>query len=251
LFVAPRDPRPGSDGPATFFLEANFDLTKNSSAVDTATEKFAPPVDFLYRGRVKINGRGFTGTGPADVGAFEFNGTGGIAAGGAFRVASTSLSASGAAQANGSVISAAAAPASITVDFSQDVDPASVDITDLVLSGTGVNAVGGPKVTSFKWIDSHTVQYNLSGGFNRSGTIKLTVPAGAVKSTDGTPNRAFTDTATLSPGVTTNPTPTAPITPAPAPSPTAAAVPVVTPAPAPSPTSPIKKNRISRFFKKA
>ena len=37
-FVAPRDPRPGSDGPATFFLDANFGLLSTSAAINNALE---------------------------------------------------------------------------------------------------------------------------------------------------------------------------------------------------------------------
>ena len=35
-FVFPIDPRPGSDGPAAFYLDANFDLQANSAAIDAA-----------------------------------------------------------------------------------------------------------------------------------------------------------------------------------------------------------------------
>jgi hypothetical protein len=76
-FVSPRDPRPIGDGPANFFLDANFDLTLGSSAIDNAIETLAPKLDFLSRGRVDIANKGFTGRGPADVGAFEYNGVGG------------------------------------------------------------------------------------------------------------------------------------------------------------------------------
>ena len=80
-FVSPRDPRPTVDGPAVFFLDGNFDLTVNSLAIDRANPNFAPPTDILYRGRVSFPGRAFPGTGPADVGAYEFAGTGGIPSG--------------------------------------------------------------------------------------------------------------------------------------------------------------------------
>ncbi len=92
-FVFPIDPRPGSDGPANFFLDADFQLTAASAAIDNAWEATAIPTDLLGNSQVKIAGGGFglPGYGPRDIGAFEFDGTGGIPLGGAFRVVSTSL----------------------------------------------------------------------------------------------------------------------------------------------------------------
>ena len=75
-FVAARDPRPGFDGPTIFLLDANFDLTANSAAIDAALNSAAPATDFLGRGRVDVANRGFPGLGPADVGAFEYQGSG-------------------------------------------------------------------------------------------------------------------------------------------------------------------------------
>jgi hypothetical protein len=46
-FVAPRDPRPFSDGPATFFIDANFGLTGSSADINNALEGVAPTTDFL------------------------------------------------------------------------------------------------------------------------------------------------------------------------------------------------------------
>ncbi|HWE38007.1 MAG TPA: Ig-like domain-containing protein [Isosphaeraceae bacterium] len=76
-FVFSVDPRPNFDGPARFFLNANFDLTLQSAAIDNALNVVAPATDLLSRGRVKVSGHGFglPGYGPADVGAFEFAGT--------------------------------------------------------------------------------------------------------------------------------------------------------------------------------
>src|SRR5262249_21941216 len=135
-FVSPRDPRPGADGPARFFTDANFDLTTRSLAIDAANSDatkgdVAPPVDFRGRGRVRVAGHGFPGTGPADIGAFEFMGTGGVSAA-AFRVATSSIGSDGSSQARGTVSAAQArsAPASITVSFSDGVDPSTVSATD-------------------------------------------------------------------------------------------------------------------------
>ena len=46
-FVFPIDPRPGSDGPANFYIDANFQLTSISAAIDNAWEATAIPTDFL------------------------------------------------------------------------------------------------------------------------------------------------------------------------------------------------------------
>jgi hypothetical protein len=79
-FANPRDPRPQptGQGPAVFFLDANFDLTQSSDAVDNAIQVIAPGLDFRSRGRVDVANKGRVGFGPADMGAFEFRGTGGI-----------------------------------------------------------------------------------------------------------------------------------------------------------------------------
>jgi large repetitive protein len=81
-FASPVDPRPTGNGPAAFILGANFDLTVNSAAIDNSLQSAAPALDFRYRSRVDIPGKGFAGRGPADVGAFEFNGLFGVPANG-------------------------------------------------------------------------------------------------------------------------------------------------------------------------
>lgn len=79
-FVNARDPRPGGDGPANFYSDANYDLTTSSNAIDNASSALAPGVDFRYRSRTFAAGHTHhANTGPADVGAFEFNGLFGIA----------------------------------------------------------------------------------------------------------------------------------------------------------------------------
>ena len=74
-FVFPIDPRPAADGPLKFFTDANYDIRKTSVGIDAALNSDAPTLDFLYRSRVTIPGKGYPGTGPADIGAFEYNGT--------------------------------------------------------------------------------------------------------------------------------------------------------------------------------
>ncbi len=87
-FALPVDPRPDGDGPGNFFLAANYDLTASSAAIDEALNADAPIVDFRYRGRIAIPGHGRTGTGPADIGAFEYLGTYGVGSGTAFNASS-------------------------------------------------------------------------------------------------------------------------------------------------------------------
>ena len=49
-------PRPGADGPANLFVDANFDLTAQSAAIDNAWEATAIPTDILGNSQVKIAG---------------------------------------------------------------------------------------------------------------------------------------------------------------------------------------------------
>ena len=80
-FVFPIDPRPGADGPANFYIDANFQIEANSAAIDNAWEPSAIPTDFLGASQVTIPGTGFglAHFGPRDIGAFEYGGTGGSA----------------------------------------------------------------------------------------------------------------------------------------------------------------------------
>ncbi|WP_165073598.1 hypothetical protein [Paludisphaera rhizosphaerae] len=74
-FVSPIDPRPGSDGPAQFYLTANFGLQSTSAAINNALASIATTTDFLGNPQnVNPTSRGFKlpGYGPRDVGAFEF-----------------------------------------------------------------------------------------------------------------------------------------------------------------------------------
>ena len=66
------DPRPQFNGPATFFLDANFDINSNSAALDRALASISPPDDLLSRSRLMDPDLG----GPTDMGAFEFQGAG-------------------------------------------------------------------------------------------------------------------------------------------------------------------------------
>ncbi len=236
-FVSPRDPRPQADGPAVFFIDANFDLMLTSDAIDNGLPGFGPDTDFRFRQRVDTPDKGFpyAGFGPTDIGAFEYSGTGGVAAGGANRVVSTSLSTSGS-----PVISAQSLSTSgVTVSFSTRVDRGSVQPTDLVLSGNGINSVSPARATSLSWIDDQTVRFNLSGQFRSSGTVNVVIPDGAIQSTTHQPLRGYSDSFTLT--SSTGLVSSASVPPAPTPSVHAASVAstpieVGTPTPAPAPT---------------
>ncbi|WZO99777.1 Ig-like domain-containing protein [Isosphaeraceae bacterium EP7] len=221
-FVAPRDPRPSADGPGVFFLDGNFDLQLSSAAIDAALGNQAPANDFRSRGRVRITGRGFPGTGPADVGAFEYNGTGGIAAGATFRVVSTSLADSGAAKANNRMISGNGLNA-VVVTFSGFPDAASIVPADLVLAGDAVDPANPARATSLTWLNAYTVQFNLNGNLRQNGTLIASINGAAVTdSMNGRGNVAFSDavqisTPVLAPVVApaTPPAAAAPVAPAP------------------------------------
>jgi hypothetical protein len=255
MFAFPIDPRPGSDGPANLFVSSNFDLTARSAAIDNAWEATAIPTDILGRSQVKISGGGFglSGFGPRDIGAYEFDGTGGIPAGGAFRVVTSSLvPVGGAPLAGGGTFIASSAPNSITLTFSQNVDPKSISASDLVLSGSAVNPTSPVQATSLTWIDSNTIRFNLSGPLTLPGTLNVSIRANLIDSVNGQGNLAYSDKVTLQIGTPpgyenpivlppTSPTPTPHPTPTPSPSPTGTPTPPVvipipvTPAPAPAP----------------
>jgi hypothetical protein len=199
-FVFPIDPRPGSDGPANFFIDADFQLTAASAAIDNAYEATAVPTDLLGASQVKIPGGGFglAGYGPRDIGAFEFEGTGGIPIGGAFRVVTTSLvPVSGEIKAGGQTVGVPSGPTEITVTFSGNVNRSTVNATDLVLSGTALDPMAPAHATSLTWIDAHTVEFNLTGQVKTSGTLNLSLAAGTIQSAQGIGNVGYADSAVL------------------------------------------------------
>ena len=245
-FVSPRDPRPGSDGPADLFVDANFDLTTQSAAIDNAWEPTAIPTDILGRSEVKVANHGFglPDFGPRDVGAYEFDGTGGIAVGGAFRVVTTSLvPVAGAVDANGSTLITPSPPTSIIVTFSGNVDPNSIKAADLVLSGSAVDPSVPAHATSLSWIDAHTVQFNLSGRLDLPGTLNLSINPNTINSTSGQGNMGYSDRVVVQIG-----TPPPPVNPTPmptsgTPTPTPSGPVSVSPVPAPAPTAPHHKKQ--------
>src|SRR5262245_26241438 len=80
-------------------------------------------------------------------------------------------------------------PASYTLDlnFNEDVDPASVQTSDLHLSG-----VPGSTVTNVQMIDSDTAEFTIQINSIFSGTLTVNLPAGAITDTFGNGNAAFT-----------------------------------------------------------
>ena len=93
-FVFPIDPRPGSDGPANFYIDADFELTSISAAIDNAWEATAqsrPTSWATPRSRSTARLRVSPDTAHATWVPSSSNGTGGQAVGGAFRVVTTSL----------------------------------------------------------------------------------------------------------------------------------------------------------------
>src|SRR5208337_832915 len=159
-FVSPYDPRPGSDGPATFFLDADFGLLKTSAAINNALESVATTTDILgnpQNPNPTTAGFHLPGYGPRDVGAFEYEplGTPGTnPVGGALRVVTTSLVPDGGAQADGSTLYVSPAPNSVTVDFSQPVNEATVQATDLLRSGSDISSLSPVQAKSVTWIDN-------------------------------------------------------------------------------------------------
>jgi hypothetical protein len=274
-FVNPIDPRPTSfSGPGNFYLAANYDLTNGATgAIDNALGSAAPSTDFRFRGRFDVPNVGFAG--PADMGAFEFNGPGGVGPGtpgssnpnpspgpGGGTISTSSFS-GGSGSTNGSgsadggsanavgmpvsgpatgagVASAAATASSVTIAFSGNVDRGTVDATDLLLSGDGLDPTNPAHATSLSWVDDHTVRFNLDGSFRSTGTVLLDIPAGAVRNADGTVNPEFAQTVNAPAAAptgaptstpTTTPTPTAPTPSSPAVAPVAAPVATAIPMP--------------------
>ncbi len=222
FFVSARDPRPNGDTPPVFFLYANYDLTSRSPAINGALNSVAPTTDILYRRPVSIPGKGINGSGPASIGAFYYLGTTGTGTGGggtgpvstpivaAFRTASTvapsnasmvggglpigtrqlavvntSLNPDGTTSAAPGIATSLSGLTSIDVNFSNNLDESSVQASDLILTGSGLNPANPAKATGLTWVDGHTVRFLLTGGFNSTGSVNLSIPQGAIKDTQG------------------------------------------------------------------
>ena len=211
---------------------ANYSLTSSSAAINNALESVATKTDFLgnpENPEPTSMGFKFLGYGPRDVGAFEYEPLGGTittAVGGSFRVVTTSLVPDGSSQANGAVNDVTSLPTSVTVNFSQPVNPTSVQATDLVLSGPDVSSISPIRATTISWLDDHTARFNLSGQLNLVGTLNVVLNPDAIKSTTGVPIVSYSDSVvidlvSLPPSSTTTsvPSPSTLLSPLPSPSP--------------------------------
>ena len=110
-----------------------------------------------------------------------------------FAVTSTSLNPDGVANQAAGTATAIAAPTSIVVDFSDNVNKSSISASDLILSGSGLNAANPAKATSLTWVDNHTVKFLLTGGFNSTGAVNISIPAGTVQDSEGDSITAFAE----------------------------------------------------------
>ena len=142
-FVFPIDPRPGSDGPANFFIDADFQLTVAFGGDRQRLGSHGDPdrLPGQLPGQDHRRGFGLPGYGPRDIGAFEFDGTGGDAVGGCVP-GRHHLARPGRRRTYGQRqhrCVTATSPTAITVTFSGNVNPSSISATDLVLSGSAVN----------------------------------------------------------------------------------------------------------------
>ena len=78
-----------------------------------------------------------------------------------FTVVNTSLDSNGTLASNGILVENG--PSYIDVNFSDNINASTLNPTDLVLSGDGLNSTNPAQVTSFAWIDDHAVRFYLSG----------------------------------------------------------------------------------------
>ena len=153
-----------------------------------------------------------------------------------FNVVTTSLSGNGslhAADATGGVVTEAG-PTYIDVDFSDSIKASSLSPTDLVLSGNGLNPANPAKATGLAWIDDHAVRFFLSGSYNNSGTVNVSIPQGAIADASGAALVGFNDSIQLAPTIPPSPAAPVPTTPPAAPTP---AAPVVQPVAAAAPVA--------------
>lgn len=111
----------------------------------------------------------------------------------AFNVVRTSLDVDGSATNAAGVFPVISAPTSIDVDFSNYVDRSSVTADDLRITGSGLDSSDPAHATGLSWVDGHTVRFLLSGKFNSTGSIKVAIPDGAVKSLKGDSIAAFAE----------------------------------------------------------
>ena len=132
-----------------------------------------------------------------------------------------------------------AGPSYIDVNFSDNINPSTISPTDLVLSGTGLNAANPARATSLAWIDDHAIRFFLSGTYSNGGTVDVSIPQGSIKDTSGAAVVGFLDAFKVASTVATTPvTPVASTSPlAPTAAPVANVIPAVQPVAAAAPVA--------------
>ncbi len=137
-----------------------------------------------------------------------------------FAVVNTSLNPDGVSSGKPGIATTISAPQSIQVNFSDNVDSSTLKAADLVLSGTSLDSSNPARATGLSWVDSHTVNFLLTGEFKSSGSLNLSIPDGVVKDTHGDSIAAYAESFVLAsqtstpadPIPTTTPTTTVPVT---------------------------------------
>jgi hypothetical protein len=81
------------------------------------------------------------------------------------------------------------APFTYDVSFSEAFNPATLQTSDLVLTG-----ITGATVTGVTAINGNTTARFTIGGITTEGTLNASIAAGALADTDGNPNLAFAGT---------------------------------------------------------
>jgi hypothetical protein len=168
-----------------------------------------------------------------------------------FSVITTSLSSNGTAHAADGLstsIAVEGAPSYIDIDFSDNVNPSTLNPTDLVLSGSGLNSANPAKATSFAWIDDHAVRFFITGGYANSGTVNLAIPAGAITDTSGVAITGWNDSIQLPSATSTSPSAPVVTTTNPAVTPStvvSSVVPVIQPVAAASPVAVATTNAVA------
>ena len=214
-FVAPRDPRPGSDGPATFLRDANFGLQRNlgrhqqrpgqrrrpaptswaTPRTPTRPRQGLPPAGIRPPRRRRLRVRA-----PRDPG--HHGGRRGLPRGHDLAGARMEPRV-----ANGS--HALRLPRAELGDgrLLRPVDKATVKATDLVLSGSDINPLSRSRRSSVTWLDNHTAQFNLTGQFNPPARSTSSLHVGLDQEPERKPASDYSDKVVLN-SVTPAPTPT-------------------------------------------
>ena len=110
-----------------------------------------------------------------------------------FAVVNTSSNPDGASAGKQGIATTIPAPTTITVNFSGNVDRSTITPSDLTLTGSGLDAANPAQATGLTWVDSHTVKFMLSGGFNDAGSVNLSIAEGAIKDRQGDSISAYAE----------------------------------------------------------